>query len=931
MNIAEEMGRFNIDCPHYPMRHSAPYKLETNETVIPLGIDRDQLVFRWRFPSKLAKPASLWQLQVSATASGFSTEKAGVWDSGIQEGSSGIALYRGAALLPSTRYYWRVRVAAQEARWSKWSRLAWFETGLRHEDWRASWIAAPKQTTHASAEPLVRRTFHLEQPPRRARLYVSGLGYYVAYINNTRVGDRVLEPAFRDYCQRVPYSSLECSDLLVRGVNVVAVELGRGWYAMASKNYWQWHNAAWTSDRPHLRAQLLVELRDGTRREIVTDGSWKTAVGPTQFDSLYEGERFDARLRVFGWAGQNYDDDHWHQAEVVAGPSGRMTPQEVQSMRIMDQIRPVSIVKTGSDLYRFDFGAVVAGWAELRARARKGLEIELLYGEKLDSDGRILFNNRKRVDGKLQSDTYCFATDRLERWEPMYSYKGFRYVELRGLPSRPTANTLTAKVVHTAVESGMRSKFRSSDRLLNQIHAVSRRTLLNTLHSIPTDTPTYEKNGWLADAEVSCRAAMYNFDMRRFYRKWLDDIADAQRPSGELPVIAPTSGWGYFSGDRRLGIEDLFRPEWYLTYVLLPWQYYRFYGDASVLERHYEGMKRLFQWLSHYAHDDLLPPGHGDHLPPKYRHANEGGVRIDGEAGSQAARKLNPAFKTASVTANAYYYHAVDLLARIANILGRSEDEVVFSQKRRDIGIAFNHEFLDKDAGLYRTEDSFVDYRQTANLLPLAFGIVPEEIESIVIERLAEDVVRTRENHLNTGILGTRHLFEVLSEREFVDTAFSVAKQTTYPSYGYWFEAGINSVLESWELDARSRNHAEFGAAVDSWFFSHLAGIRPGAPGFATVRIEPHIPVGLASVAASVETVRGVVRVSWRQKNGNGRLDIRLPGNTEAIVKAPNCSGLLMSLLRSPVARTAQSPPPSDDRGTHRIGQGHWQFAIRAI
>jgi alpha-L-rhamnosidase len=704
---------------------------------------------------------------------------------------------------------------------------------------------------------LFRKEFCVSRKIEKARLYISGLGYYVADINGKRVGNRVLDPGFTNYHKRALYSIHDVTELITERKNCIAVELGRGFFGLKSPNVWSWEKAPWNSD-PRMIVQLELEYKDGTRELVISDESWKAAPGPTISDSIYCGETYDARREKPGWEMPGYKDSDWARATICPSPARLLTAQTLPPIQKAEEIAPQKIKKTKKGSFMFDFGVVTSGWIRLRAKAKAGTCITIKYGERLNQDGTVN-NLNDIVFEPTQQDAYLFKGGGIETWEPGFSYKGFQYVEILGL-DKADKNTVMGISVHSNVsESG---EFHCSNEIFNKICSITRRTILNNLHSIPTDTPVFEKNGWTGDAQLIAETAIYNFDMHAFYSKWITDIREAQQENGQIPLIVPFGIWGADNS-----------PEWGYVHISLPWDLYGYYGDKKILEEHYESMKKYADFqisnLKDYKGSSCL----SDWVAPQTI------------SDSPFANVIPQAPEGNLITSTMYVYAALKIVAQAAILMGEKEVADKYNLVMEKIAEAMNRDCLDKDAGVYRTNIT-VGYRQTSNILPLAFGIIPEKSKDAVTGNLVTHIQK-RGDRLDTGILGTKYLLPVLTENGYGDLAYKVANQKTYPSWGYWIKQGATTLWECWELTSRSLDHYMFGTVVE-WFYKYLAGIRPLSPGFKTVMIKPPLFGDLKNASATVHTIRGAVSVEWNKKPGGiFQMKISIPVNTTAEVYVP--------------------------------------------
>ncbi|MFB6638255.1 family 78 glycoside hydrolase catalytic domain [Streptomyces chartreusis] len=708
-------------------------------------------------------------------------------------------------------------------------------------------VAVPEQPA-----PLLRREFDVPGRVSRARLYISGLAYYEAEINGSRVGRQVLDPGFTDYDETVLYTVHDVTELLCRGANAIGVSLGRGFFGMTTPNVWNWHRPPWHSE-PRLVARLEIEHPDGSRTSLVTDDQWRISEGPTLSNSLYAGETYDARREPGLWTSPGFDDSSWRQAAVQSAPKGHLRAQPHDGIEVIDSFNPERTTRLAPGVHLVDMGRTMAGWARITVRnLPAGTRLQLTYGEKLKPDGSVSAET-SHVPGRFQRDEYICAGRAEESWEPAFSYKGFRYVQVSGLPEASDGEwRVLGRLVHTPLDEV--SSFACSEPFYEWLDRAMRRTVLNNMHGIPTDTPMYEKNGWTGDAQLGTPVMTYAFAMHRMLSKWLGDLADSQTDDGQLPVIVPSGGWGY--GD--LGPS----PEWTTVYPFLIREFYRVYGDERAAREHWTTLTRYLDWELSRLRDGLAVTALGDYLAPGY-----GG---------------NPPEDT-RLTATAYLYRALLDTAEMGELLGAGDVVTRYRKAAEQMKTALNAAFLGAD-GHYRTAKD-PDYRQTSNAIPLAFGLVPDSARASVFDSLVRDVER-RGNHLNTGALGTSVLLRVLCAHGRPDLAHAVATQRTYPGWGYWHDNGADTMWEMWPLDSRSRDHYFQGTAAQ-WLYENVAGLRPGDAGYATFTVRPDARTGVDWARTSIRTVRGTAGVAWSQTADGFTMEVRVPVGAIAEVHVP--------------------------------------------
>lgn len=733
--------------------------------------------------------------------------------------------------------------------------------------------------------PCLRRRFSLARPVESARLYVSALGYYVASLNGERVGDHELDPAPSVYDRAGLYSTYDVTAQLQRGHNVIGLVLGRSFYAINSPNIY-WNNATWIADRPAARLVLHVIHTDGSTTTVVSDSGWSAHPGPTQTDSVYNGDTYDARAELAGWDRVGAPTTGW---TAVGTTTGAKVPPATRSqlmppIRVTETVRATSVTKLAKGSYVFRFPKLIAGRPRLRVRAPAGTTIDLRYGEIVQSDGSVDNQGDPGITpGEIQHDSYTTSGSGLETWEAAFSYGSFQFVQVDGYPGRPPIDAVTARVLHTDVPPA--GDFRSSDELVNTVHRMTRDTILNNFTGVPTDTPMYEKRGWLGDASLFCAPSLDNFDAQTFWTNFLAVMADDQGADGNFGDLAPAIGPGQ-GGD----------PTWSTAGLVIPWMLYQEYGDLGVLDAHYAGMTRFVDYLGNRATGSIVDGTYGDWCSPGYVAPPEG----------------------AKLTSTGSYYRCATLLAQIAEALGQGADQAKYAALATEIADAFNATFLDPAAGIYRTAIA-TPYRQSSNAYPLFLGLVPDAHRDTVVANLV-DQITANGNHLDTGIVGTMSLFPALTEHGHVDLAYEVVTQRTYPSYGYWAAQGATTLWEQWIATPRSHDHAMFGS-VDDWFYKYLAGIRPAAPGYRQIAIRPYVPTGLASVSAHRDTPYGRVAVDWRATKRTFRIDVTVPANTTATVTVPRSAG-------QRVSTTAGAAPTTIGAGTATFGVGPGEHSV---
>ncbi|MEM3713715.1 MAG: family 78 glycoside hydrolase catalytic domain, partial [Nitrososphaeria archaeon] len=662
-------------------------------------------------------------------------------------------------------------------------------------------------------------------------------------INGQRVGDKVLDPAQTDYSKVALYSTYDVTELL-KGKNAIGVILGNGR-----------HIKAYGYDFPKLIFQLEIEFKGGKKAYILSDKSWKVSHGPLMENGIYFGERYDANLEMENWNKFDFDDSNWEECIETTGPS--LSPQTMPPIRVVDTLKPVKMHSPKEGIYVYDFGQNFTGWVRLHVKGPKGTEVKIKHAEVLNPDGTLNFSTIRNAEA---TDTYILKGEGEETYEPRFTYHGFRYAQVEGFPGVPTLESLEGRVVHTDVEKI--GDFYCSNETINTIHRNTLRSQLSNLMSIPTDCPQRdERLGWTGDAQLSAEEAIYNFDMLEFYKKWLKDLQLSQREDGSLPDVAPTYNAQFYPAD----------PAWATAYITIAWYLYWYYNDKNVLNEHYESMKKYVEFLKNNSENNISKLGkYGDWCPP----------------GS-----VFPKRTPVELTSTFYYYNDVLLLSKIADVLKKDDDAKNYSRLSEEIKAAFNQKFLTSN-GYDVIKMSPIDQGtgQTSNVLPLFYDMVPQDRKQEIIQKLLNLITNDQDFHLDTGIIGTKYIFDVLAENGYAEIAYKIVTQESYPSFGYMIKEGATTLWERWEKlmggGMNSHNHVMFGS-VDAWFYKYLAGLSPIVAGWKKFKVKPYIVGDLKYVSSSIATVRGKIKVSWERSDNAFKLNLSVPNECQAELHLP--------------------------------------------
>ena len=841
-----------------------PFKLRCEYLKNPIEIDTHSPCFSWLLSHKERKQFQFaYQIIVSSEKSLSQSEKGDLWDSGKVESDDSIHItYEGKPLKSDTKYFWRIKWWDIKENESSCSNIAIFGTALlNNTDWQAKWISrkefidkkAKKSYQYKTGTSgisgrikefyavYLRKEFAIDKPIEKAKIYVCGLGFYELRINGNKIGERILEPAQTDYNKIALYSTYDITNSL-KTENAIGVILGNG---RCIENYGY--------NFPKLILQINIHYTDGTSNIICSDESWNVSQGPIRENGIYYGETYDARLEIHGWDKPNFDDSSWD--DVISVKGYNLASQMMQPIKNSKILKPQKIYSPKPGIYIYDFGQNFTGFIRLKVRGPRGCQIILRFSELVYEDETL--NTATNGNAKA-TDIYFLKGEGEEIFEPHFTYHGFRYVEIAGFPGVPTIDNVEGLFFHTAVKKV--GDFSCSNDLFNQIHTNIIWGQLSNLMSIPTDCPQRdERNGWMGDAQLTVEEAIFNFDVARFYSKYLRDIILCQKEDGSLSDVVPPY-WKFYPAD----------PAWGTAYITIAWYIYWYYGDIRILKEHYEGMKKYIEYLSSIAKENLIYFGkYGDWCPP-----------------CNIVSRKTPI----ELTSSWYYYHDVHLLARIAHTLGKQEDHEYFSNKANEIKEAFNTKFLKEVYDVVKHTPVDRTISQTSNILPLYLDMVPENKKKKVLSTLVKSIKEEFSYHFDTGIVGTRYIFDALTENGYPEVVYKMVNQRSYPGYGYMIREGATTLWERWEklegLGMNSHNHIMFGT-VDMWFYNTLAGIKSLEPGWKSLRIKPFIPKNMSYTSASIETIKGVISSSWEKIEVNLKLTVKIPVGCKAKVWIP--------------------------------------------
>lgn len=882
-----------------------PVALTANARQQPLGIAADEVSLGWALQTaRRAAAQTAYEVRIGHRPGGADVWASGRVDSGQQ---LDVRLPATVTLQPATRYHWQVRVWDGTGRSGAWSRPQWFETGLSGAAaWQgAAWIGA-SQDRPGQPLPLLRRSVQVERAVREARLYATALGVYQFWINGRPVGDQALAPGWTDYTRRLQVQTYDVTALLRRGDNVLGAALADGWARGKVGMGWR---GIYGSELA-LKAKLRITYADGTQQDWGTDSGWTTHPGPWLQADLQDGEHYDAGRLSRGWSEPGFDARAWQPAVQRPELPARLVPQSDEPVRAT-QVLAARAVRPGPDGRAiYDFGQNLVGVVRLRVSGRPGQVLTLRHAEELyrrgERAGQLYTDNLRSA---AATDRYRFDREATVTWQPAFTQHGFRYVEVSGVDRPPALADVQAVVLGSDLPAAGELQLGHAllDRLVSNIRWSARGNFL----SIPTDTPARdERLGWTGDINVFAPTAARLFDMRAFLSKWMDDVADAQRPDGNIPAVVPFPGRAF--GETGVGWSD--------AVITVPYAAWRASGDTALLRRHWATMRRFYDHVhaSATADGNLLEEG-----------------RASWFSGDWLSLEGVDRLQEHPVIATAYFAEDTRQMAEMAEALGETAQAQAWQELAGRIRRAFVQAYRAPDGRI--TTGTQTVYALALGLDLLAPGEERDTTAARFVEKLAADG-----NRLKTGFLGTPWLLPALSRIGRDDLAMQLLLGDEYPSWGFEIRMGATTLWERWNsiradgefgpVDMNSFNHYANGAVGD-WMFARLGGLQPVEAGYRRLRVAPLLShPGLAQARASLRTPLGMVESRWVRRDGRVSLSVQVPVGAEADIVLPVTDPHAVSEGRQPALRAAGVLGSRwvDGVLTLRVAPGHYRFELPA-
>ena len=797
----------------------------------------------------------------------------------------------------------------------------WQEKGFDDSGWNSAvvWSQRPGPTNAPLGHPWIPDSvkaleykFTVSAPVKKARLYSTALGAYEMFLNGKRVGDDVLAPGWTDYRQHVKYQTYDVTAAAASGKNVIVALLAPGWYETPLEWFQQPNNYGETP--PALRAQLRIEHTDGTVEWVATDATWQAGTTSIQHAEIYDGETRDARLTQLGWETGSFEMDA--QRVLVIDPKPlAIEAQDFPSIRVERTMTPKSMSEPKPGVYVYDFGQNFSGVERVRVSGPRGTDVRLRFAEIVNADGTVYTDNLRTAKA---TDHFILNGHGVEEFTPQFTFHGFRYLELTGLPTAPGKDAVSALAFHT--DAAFTAKLETGSEMINKLWTNILWGQRSNFVGVPSDCPQRdERLGWMADAQVFWRTASYNMDLATFSRKFAGDMRGTQSGTPYYGVYSP--GTAQESSSSGAGWSD--------AGVIIPWTSWLQTGDTRVIEHNWAAMEKYLNAIESsnpdglWLHNSGIP--YGDWLSPE---------------GKTDQRLI----------ATAYWAYDVTLMQQMARATGRTEDAEKYSRLFEKIRVAFQKKFVHADGFVAGADNSPSPFgainnpnarsnggaTQTGYVLALHMNLLPEELRAAAAQKLV-DKIEANHGLLSTGFLGTPYLLEELTKSGHEELAYQLLLNTQYPSWGYLVGHGATTMWERWNGDQmkddpsmNSYNHYAYGAVAD-WIYRYAAGVdaSPLDAGFHTVALHPVFDKRLGSVKFDYASTYGPIHSDWKVAGTTAMWHVTIPANTKGLLSLSENAAKRYKLAGVPLAESKQVKGFTDgEKNGFELPAGSYTFSV---
>ncbi|WP_281310691.1 glycoside hydrolase family 78 protein [Flavobacterium flavigenum] len=851
----------------------------------PLAVIQNQPRLSWQLVSKEFYASQIgYQILVSSSEENIKNDNGDIWNSGRVNSDKNLQInYGGTSLKSETKYFWKVKVWNQKGKASNWSKTASFRIAPSQLDLNPVWIGAiTKADSHLpegrnyhtatfnkekkaslinASDSLSRRSIMLRKPfevkkeIKEAVVYISGLGHYELTINGKKIGNSEFAPLWSDYDKTVNFNTYELTAKeLQNGENVIGVLLGNGMYNTLAERYSKFYVSF---GPPTLFLKMKVVYKDGSEDIIKSDETWKYSKSPITYNSIFGGEDYNANLEQKGWNNKGFNDSNWKKVVVQEAPKGILRAQTTSPIIVQKQYEVKEAKELKPNFYIFNMGQNLSGFPTIKVKGKKGQTVRVWVGESLNEDGTV----GQGKTGKPYYYDYTLKGESIEEWRPNFSYYGYQYVQMENINYKedkdkdlPTLVDLKSNFIYNS--AGEAGSFECSNDIFNKAHWLINNAIKSNFQSVFTDCPQREKLGWIEEIHLNGPGLLFNYNLESFIPATMQNISDSQRDNGLIPTIVPE--YVVFGGD----FTD--SPEWGVTGVILPWMYYEYYGDASLIEKYYPVMKKYVDYLGTKATNHIVSHGLGDWY--------DYGTHPAGYS------KNSPI----ALSATSHYFYGASLLAKASKLLNKSEDIAKYETLTSDIKKAFNDKFFNAETKQYGTNSQF------SNAVPIFMDIVEPQYKSAVMQNLLADI-KAKGDRLTTGDVGNRYLFQALARNGENETMYKMNNHYDAPGYGFQIKFGLTTLTEQWDpRKGNSYNHFMMGQ-IEEWFYQSLAGIKADEknPGFKHFFIQPEVLGDMTFVKATYQSIYGKIASAWEKKDGKLILKVEIPANTSATIKLP--------------------------------------------